>query len=1430
MPKIPGYSRDNSNDSLGFLDLHLSWLEQPLLYTSDVLFNSLTTTGDITVNGNFYVNGGATVISTNLVELQDNIILINSEQTGNTGVTLNLAGIEVERGDLPNFQSVYEESSTLYKIGNIGNLQAVATREDLPLNKGIFVYNQTLRRIDSTTTIELPITFSANSTSTSSGTGTVVITGGLGVSGDIFVDNSIKIKGSNYTSYIQSDVLNNLIVNSGANFIFQQAASSTISVPTNVFLTFSVPTKRIYSDGTDLFIQNPGGNISFNTVASGSLKLPVNTYLEWDSTDKIRYNGTNVTFESSGNFVFNNKIVNTDATASSSASLASVMLSGGLSISNITNSNSSTNGGTITTNGGVGILKKLYVGEALIVSDQSITTTQILGQGVNFRSLSRNVTTTSTNDLSMSSFEGGAVITSATIPNATTVYITGPPSVSGGGAITNTHSLLVGTGTVKINSTLTSVSASTGGLLLLGGFGINNTTNSTSSTNGGTFTTAGGAGISKKLYIGESLTVSDQAITTVQSQGQGINFRSLNRNVITSSTNDLTMNSFEGGTITTGATINSASTVYISGPPAVSGAGTLSNRYSLLVSSGTTRFDAPIIGNDTTASTSPTTGALTLLGGIGISNTTDSSSENSGGTFTTAGGAAIKKKLFVGTSLTSNAGSDNEYYRFFNVSQKRFTMSLATTEAGTNSGSDLIISRFNDAQTIIENALEIIRSSGNIKINSVTASTSSTTGSVILKGSVCTNNTTDATSATNGGTITTAGGVGIAKKLFVGTDLGVTGISNLRKTNINTDDGVFQVTGSSGFNFLVANTSYLTTTTGSLVLDAQAASLTMTGNSGVTIDSGSGISIDGTGASNYSTSSGAMTISGVGLNLNSNTGLASISSGAGVTVTSSVGDINVVSTSGNISLQSDNTITIGNATSTVVIGDNMTVNGDLIVLGDMTTINSTIVTIADNAIVVNSSPSGTSDGGLLVKRYQTANNTGLGEVVADTPKETGSFQSGSATPATLILGTGANAIDGHYNGWWIKVTSGPGNNQVRRIKSYTGTSKQAVLYATGETDGLNLITAPVSGNTYNLYNKYFASMYFNELAMETRFAYASENQNSGVFSSTIDYMNIHVNDLTLEGNIVTNGGVVSSGAVVIDYTGTQALKVTKSGSSGNIFNVDSTNSIFTFTNPVNTISSNVLFNLEQYDTVNATQIYSQFKSTVLNNVAGNLQTRLDLKIQKDTQGLVNYISLVGGQQITPGSSYVEFGTNAEKVKILSTLTNSLELQGGISIANTTNATSSTVGGTITTAGGAAIAKDVYIGGNLLVSGNLGGGITTNLTLSVTNQVNITSITYSHSTLISNGLHRQLEVTFRINITSSSEYVSFDLTIPEVSANFADTFSVNSKIQGFYSDIDPTSLENIFGYTISGTKNLKIKLTGGESAEIHTVHILVNYTI
>ena len=56
----------------------------------------------------------------------------------------------------------------------------------------------------------------------------------------------------------------------------------------------------------------------------------------------------------------------------------------------------------------------------------------------------------------------------------------------------------------------------------------------------------------------------------------------------------------------------------------------------------------------TTGSTSNTTGALTLAGGIGISLTTDSSSITNGGSFTTAGGMAIAKSVWCGGTIYVN--------------------------------------------------------------------------------------------------------------------------------------------------------------------------------------------------------------------------------------------------------------------------------------------------------------------------------------------------------------------------------------------------------------------------------------------------------------------------------------------------------------------------------------------------------------------------------------------------------------------------------------------------------------------------------------------------------------------------------------------------------------------------------------------------------
>ena len=68
---------------------------------------TLTTTGNATIGGNLTVSGTTTTINTSQINLADNIYLLNSDATGNASAS---AGMEIERGDDPNVQLLWDES------------------------------------------------------------------------------------------------------------------------------------------------------------------------------------------------------------------------------------------------------------------------------------------------------------------------------------------------------------------------------------------------------------------------------------------------------------------------------------------------------------------------------------------------------------------------------------------------------------------------------------------------------------------------------------------------------------------------------------------------------------------------------------------------------------------------------------------------------------------------------------------------------------------------------------------------------------------------------------------------------------------------------------------------------------------------------------------------------------------------------------------------------------------------------------------------------------------------------------------------------------------------------------------------------------------------------------------------------------------------
>jgi hypothetical protein len=382
------------------------------------------------------------------------------------------------------------------------------------------------------------------------------------------------------------------------------------------------------------------------------------------------------------------------------------------------------------------------------------------------------------------------------------------------------------------------------------------------------------------------------------------------------------------------------------------------------------------------------------------------------------------------------------------------------------------------------NGVLYARSNVNLATTSgITTIGSSTSANFSATGVLTITNTTTSTSSTTGA-LKVSGGVGISENLNVG------GSSSFGPTQVNTSTGTFSVLGSGSISTLVTGTIDIKSSVNGITIDAQNNALILYGHTSVAIDSTGPVNIDTTNLAN-----------GVKIG----------------TETSSV------------------PITIGHSSSEVTIGDNLTVIGDLTINGTTTTVNSTSITVQDNAIIVNSLPNTLSDGGLLVRRYQTANNSGSGgQVVLDTPDTTSTFDTGSSTPSTLVLNSSASAVNDYYNGWWINITSGAGNNQIRRIKSYNGTTKTAIVYITSENtatflDGLDIVTAPASGDSYNLYSGTYSGVFYDDTNDEWALGKVPRDSGAGTFP-LVEYQDLHVKGLTVETitGFVTNPSLTTS--------------------------------------------------------------------------------------------------------------------------------------------------------------------------------------------------------------------------------------------------------------------------------------------------------------
>jgi hypothetical protein len=606
-------------------------------------------------------------------------------------------------------------------------------------------------------------------------------------------------------------------------------------------------------------------------------------------------------------------------------------------------------------------------------------------------------------------------------------------SISGNTIATSTGNLILSpTGTIstsaQINSSnaVNSTSTSTGALIITGGVGIGgnnylggvtNVTNVTDSTSitTGALIIAGGVGIASSVCIGGVTKVTNSTASTsittgalVVSGGIGMTGSlSLNGNI----KNYTTGMTIEGGSSTTVGLI-------ISGSSASTGVLTL--RGNSADTTGGVRISS------TTASTSTTTGALTIAGGVGISGSLYAA---------TIVGA-------TGISLTATTGTVNSASRIsFSNATSATNVSTAAViiTGGVGIGDNLIVANAITSAilygstsapgglTIRANSTDttgtitfgsIVSASRQVAITEIINSTSKTTGALVVSGGVGINNDMR------------IGGI-IQFDTTVGNINGGTNTSGLIVSGSTTTLGRLTLRGTSGDNtgsvYIPSTTTSTTTTSGALIVDG---GVGIGGN----IRIGSTATITGvssiTNATNStSTSTGALVVSGgVGIGSDLYVGTFGLS---GSTITSS-GAIGITATSGAITCTSSGPINLTSSTNTIT-GGTVTITTSSTPSITTSAVNFTITGgSGGSGMRINGSTN--SAGVLTLQGYSVSTATGSVNVSS-------SSTATSATAAALTIAGGVGINDN------LIITNGATINNIR-----TAVTANTIELVTNNTD------------------------------------------------------------------------------------------------------------------------------------------------------------------------------------------------------------------------------------------------------------------------------------------------------------------------------------------------------------------------------------------
>ena len=928
----------------------------------------------------------------------------------------------------------------------------------------------------------------ANATST--GTGALVVQGGAGIAGDLYVGGNLYLDGVGLDSILGT---------------------------TGTF-------KNLYATGTNVSISTTTGAL----VVSGGVGVGGSLYATelYDSGQRVITTATIGSYTAGVSSIIAGSGINvsssTGAVTVSSIDTLQLVTDRGFTTTNairITNSSASigTSSGALTVVGGVGIGGNLFVGGNTNLQVTTVTSLTVTG----------------------------SIINNSGTPSTTTG--------SGAVILTNNGGLGVGgqlnAGIVKTFDATTATTGGAGSLQVAGGayiaknIVVASTDASTGTLAGNALYVAGGVGISNSLVVGGPVLFQNQVIfngtaTYVYSTQTYYTDNILELHVPPGGIGSnwsfddgkdigLRLHYFTNSTDTNAALVLANDTKYLEWYQ--SGA---ENNTSTFVNAvyGTFKTGNIVLAGTTDAS-STTTGALIVTGGAGIGgklyvsgnisglSTTDAGLTSPGlsGALQILGGAGVAKNLAVGGTISRTGNIlqsawQNSSGVALNIPAASYqdTSTGAGTVAGPNSASWFGIPTFSstnavtytDAATIyiagsplagsnttLSNPYALLVGSGNVRIKSTTQATSTSTGALIIDGGIgiAGNTYIGGNLIVNGAQVITTGTIGQSGVSSINAGAGISVSANtgtVTVTNTATLQFVTSLgsTSSQVINLTNTSTSANTNTGQALLVSGgigahtiRASNVFDNGNrviTSITPSSGVGIGISslissGTDASFVISNLGvnSLATSGSGIGISASTGSVTLTN-LGVTSLSGTADqITVTTSTGSVTigLATSISVTTGTFTQLNVTGtqdSDSTATGALIVtggvgIGKALTVGSTAANanaIAGNALQITA-------GGLGVSKsiFVGSTATVLGTL----------YRSGNITsPDWLASGIAIVSSTATYTA--TSLTSNQGPIAINALGRPTISSTNSPTYSDGAT--LYIADAPLASGSVTITN------------------------------------------------------------------------------------------------------------------------------------------------------------------------------------------------------------------------------------------------------------------------------------------------------------------------------------------------------------------------